>query len=68
MSAAVLKSLSCSQHSELVLLLQHYLFPLLLKTLFERSAFPLALRGTCVVFLRLLLKQFSSELEAEAEV
>ncbi|KAF8489187.1 hypothetical protein F5888DRAFT_1681338, partial [Russula emetica] len=63
MSAAVLKSLSCSQHSELVLLLQHYLFPLLLKTLFERSAFPLALRGT-----RLLLKQFSSELEAEAEV
>ncbi|KAF8490333.1 hypothetical protein F5888DRAFT_1741657, partial [Russula emetica] len=63
MSAAVLKSLSCSQHSELVLLLQHYLFPLLLKTLFERSAFPLALRGT-----HLLLKQFSSELEAEAEV
>ena len=68
MSAAVLKSLSCSQHSELVLLLQHYLFPLLLKTLFECSAFPLALRGTRVVFLRLLLKQFSSELEAEAEV
>ncbi|KAF8481495.1 guanine nucleotide exchange factor in Golgi transport N-terminal-domain-containing protein, partial [Russula emetica] len=56
------------KHSELVLLLQHYLFPLLLKTLFERSAFPLALRGTRVVFLRLLLKQFSSELEAEAEV
>jgi hypothetical protein len=38
------------------------------KTLFERSAFPLALRATRVVFLRLLLKQFSSELEAEAEV
>ena len=40
--------------------------PLLLKTHSERSAFPLALRGTRVV--PLLLKQFSSELETEAEV
>jgi len=42
------------------------LFPLLLKTLSKRSAFPLALRGTCVV--SLLLKQFSSKLETEVEV
>jgi hypothetical protein len=47
-------------------LLQHQLLALLLKTLSERSAFPLALRGTRVVFLS--LKQFSSELEVEAEV
>ncbi|KAF8496000.1 hypothetical protein F5888DRAFT_1708473 [Russula emetica] len=66
MPTVVLKSLSCSQHSELLLLLQHHLFPLLLKTFFERSAFPLALRGARAVFL--LLKQFSSELETEAEV
>ncbi|KAF8495978.1 hypothetical protein F5888DRAFT_1708057 [Russula emetica] len=66
MPAVVLKSLSCSQHSEFILLLQHHLFPLLLKTLSERSAFPLALRGTRVIFL--LLKQSSSELEKEAEV
>jgi hypothetical protein len=64
--AVVLKSLSCSQHSELLLLLQHHLFPLLLKTLSERSAFPFGLRGTRVVFL--LLKQFSSELETGAKV
>jgi hypothetical protein len=64
--AVVLKSLSCSQHSELLHSWQHHFFPLLLKTLSERSAFPLALRGTCVNFL--LLKQFSSELETEAEV
>jgi hypothetical protein len=66
MPAVVLKSLSCSQHSELLLLLRHHLFPLLFKTLSERSAFPLALRATRVVFL--LLKQFSSKLETEAEV
>src|SRR6266699_2430609 len=66
MPAVVLKSLSCSQHSELLILLQHHLFPLLLKTLSKRSAFPLALHGTRVV--SLLLKQFSSELETEAEV
>jgi hypothetical protein len=47
-------------------LLQHHLFPRLLQTLSERPAFPFALRGTRVVFL--LLKQFSSELETEAEV
>jgi hypothetical protein len=64
MPAIVLKSLSCSQHSELLLLLQRHLFPLLLKTLPERSAFPLALCGTHVAFL--LLEQFS-ELEAEAK-
>jgi hypothetical protein len=40
--------------------------PLLLKTLSERSVFLLALRGTRVVFL--LLKQFSSKLETEADV
>ena len=34
--------------------------------LFQGSAFPLALHGTHVVFL--LLKQFSSKLETEAEV
>jgi hypothetical protein len=66
MPAVVFKSPSCSQHSGLLLLLQHHLFALLLKTLSERSAFPLALRGTRVVLL--LLKQFSSELEADAEV
>ncbi|KAI0262128.1 hypothetical protein BGY98DRAFT_1192641 [Russula aff. rugulosa BPL654] len=49
-----------------LLLLQHYLFAMLLNALSERSAFPLAFRGTRVVLL--LLKQFSSELEAEAEV
>jgi Guanine nucleotide exchange factor in Golgi transport N-terminal len=32
----------------------------------KRSAFPLALRGTRIVFL--LLKQFSSQLETEADV
>ena len=46
--------------------MQHHLSPLLLKTLSERSAFPLTLRGTRVVFL--LLKQFSAELATEAEV
>jgi len=66
MPAVVLKSLPCSQHSELLLLLQHHLFPLLLKALSERPAFPLALRGARVVFL--LLKQFSSKLETEAKV
>jgi hypothetical protein len=55
-----------TEHSELLLLSQHHLFPLLLKTLSERSTFPLALRGAHVVFL--LFKQFSSELETEAEV
>ncbi|SRR6266702_1670494 len=55
-----------AQHSELLLLLRHHLSPLLLKTLSERSTFPLTLRGTRVVFL--LLKQFSSELSTEAEV
>jgi len=63
---AILTSLSYSQHAELLLLLQHHLSPLLLKTLSERSAFPLTLRGTRVVFL--LLKQFSAELATEAEV
>jgi hypothetical protein len=45
---------------------QHHLLPLLLKTLSGRSAFPLALRNTRVVFI--LLKQIFSELETEAEV
>ncbi|KAF8267460.1 hypothetical protein EI94DRAFT_1730637 [Lactarius quietus] len=54
------------KHSDLLLLLRHHLSPLLLKTLSERSTFPLTLRGTRVVFL--LLKQFSSELSTESEV
>ena len=54
------------QHSELLLLLQHHLCPLLLKSLSERPIFPLTLRSTRVVFL--LLKQFSNELPTEAEV
>jgi hypothetical protein len=49
-----------------LILLQHHLFSLLFKTLSERSTFLLALCGTRVVFP--LLKQFSSELETEAEV
>jgi Guanine nucleotide exchange factor in Golgi transport N-terminal len=52
--------------SEPLLLLQHHLLSLLLKRLSDRSAFPLALRGTRVVFL--LLKQFSFELRTEAEI
>jgi hypothetical protein len=44
----------------------HHLFSLLLKVLSERSAFLLPLCGTRVAFS--LLKQFSSELETEAEV
>jgi hypothetical protein len=51
MTTVVLKSLSSLQHSELLLFLQRHLFPLLPKTPSERSAFPLALRGTSVVFL-----------------
>lgn len=56
----------CAQHSELLLLLQHHLSPLLLKSLSDRPIFPLTLRSTRVVFL--LLKQFSVELLTEAEV
>ncbi|KAI6043590.1 hypothetical protein EDC04DRAFT_668532 [Pisolithus marmoratus] len=54
------------QHSELLLLLQHHLCPLLLKSLSERAVFPLTLRCFRVVFL--LLKKFSFELKTEAEV
>lgn len=54
------------QHTELLLLLQHHLSPLLLKALSERPLFPLTLRSTRVVFL--LLKQFSAELDTESEV
>jgi hypothetical protein len=43
-----------------------YYLPPVPQMLSERSAFPLALRGTRVVFH--LLKQFSSELETEVEV
>ncbi|KZP24026.1 hypothetical protein FIBSPDRAFT_785328 [Athelia psychrophila] len=53
-------------HTELLLLLQHHLCPLLLKSLSDRPVFPLTLRSTRVVFL--LLKQFSLELYTEAEV
>jgi hypothetical protein len=58
--------LTCFQHSELVLLLQLHLCPLLLKALSDRPLFPLTLRCTRVVFL--LLKQFARELETEAEI
>ncbi|KAG1726836.1 hypothetical protein EDB19DRAFT_1897612 [Suillus lakei] len=54
------------KHSELLMLLQHHLCPLILKTLSDRHVFPLTLRCTRVVFL--ILKQFSFELETEAEV
>ncbi|KAJ7054837.1 hypothetical protein C8F01DRAFT_1161520 [Mycena amicta] len=54
------------KHSELVLLLQLHLCPLLLKALSDRPSFPLTLRCTRVVFL--LLKQFSLELETESEI
>ncbi|TFK51181.1 hypothetical protein OE88DRAFT_1807990 [Heliocybe sulcata] len=54
------------KHTELRLLLQHHLCPLLLKALSDRPSFPLTLRCTRVVFL--LLKQFSLELQTETEV
>ncbi|KAF9810712.1 hypothetical protein IEO21_06846 [Rhodonia placenta] len=54
------------KHTELLLLLQHHLSPLLLKGLSDRPNFPLTLRSTRVVFL--LLKQFSLELKTESEV
>ncbi|KAH9955055.1 hypothetical protein BC827DRAFT_1262095 [Russula dissimulans] len=62
------KALSHLHHFELLLLLQHHLCPLLLKTLSfsERASFPLTLCGTRVVFL--LLKQLSAELVTEVEV
>ncbi|THU96822.1 hypothetical protein K435DRAFT_722517 [Dendrothele bispora CBS 962.96] len=54
------------KHTELTLLLQHHLCPLLLKALSDRPVFPLVLRCTRVIFI--LLKQFSEELQTEAEV
>ncbi|KAH9940033.1 uncharacterized protein BXZ73DRAFT_43028 [Epithele typhae] len=54
------------KHSELLLLLQHHLCPLVHKSLSDRPNFPLTLRSTRVVFI--LLKQFSVELLTEAEV
>jgi len=54
------------QHNELILLLQHHLCPLLLKSLSDRPLFPLILRCTRVIFL--LVKQFSPELKTEVEV
>ena len=44
---------SCSQHFELVLLLQRHLFPMPLKTLSEHSA---SLRSTCAFSLLLKLE------------
>ncbi|KAG1830278.1 guanine nucleotide exchange factor in Golgi transport N-terminal-domain-containing protein [Suillus subalutaceus] len=52
-------------HTELLMLLQHYLCPLVLKALSDRHVFPLTLRWTQVVFL--ILTKFSFELEAEVE-
>jgi hypothetical protein len=66
MLAVILRSPSCSQNSELLFSLQHYLFPLFLKRLSDRSALLLALRGSQTVFH--LLKKFPSELEREATV
>jgi hypothetical protein len=67
LQSSSLRWLTCDpQHSELLLLLQHHLSPLLLKTLSERPLFPLTLRSTRVVFL--LLKQFPAELDTESEV
>ncbi|KAF8874390.1 hypothetical protein CPB84DRAFT_1817905 [Gymnopilus junonius] len=54
------------KRQELILLLQHHLCPLLLKSLSDRPQFPLLLRCTRVVFL--LLKKFSLELRTEGEV
>ncbi|KAG8863454.1 hypothetical protein FRB96_008194 [Tulasnella sp. 330] len=54
------------QRPELLMLLRHNLCPLLLKSLSDKPLFPLTLRSTRVVYL--LLKQFSAELETEAEV
>ncbi|KAF5376165.1 hypothetical protein D9757_009328 [Collybiopsis confluens] len=56
------------KHRSLILLLQTHLCPLILKALSNRPSvsFPLTLRCTRVVFL--LLKQFSFELQTEAEV
>ncbi|KAG1875783.1 hypothetical protein F4604DRAFT_1903720 [Suillus subluteus] len=53
------------KHTELLMLLQHYLCPLILKSLSDRHVFPLTLRCTRVVFL--ILTKFSFELEAEVE-
>ncbi|KAI8977746.1 hypothetical protein BD414DRAFT_154340 [Trametes punicea] len=54
------------KHTELLLLLQHHLCPLVHKSLSDRPNFPLTLRCTRVIFL--LLKQFSRELKTESEV
>ena len=60
-------SLASSQHPEVPPLLQHYLFPLPLKSHALRPLrCPIALRGTRAVFV--LLKKFFSKLETEAEV
>jgi hypothetical protein len=58
--------LTFSKHPETLILLQHHLSPLLLKSLSERPTFPLTLRATRVVFI--LLKQFYRDLETESEV
>ena len=50
---------------EVLFLLQHCLFPLLIKTRSERPAYRPHFRDTHDVFL--LLNQFSSQLETEAE-
>ncbi|KAG1875786.1 guanine nucleotide exchange factor in Golgi transport N-terminal-domain-containing protein [Suillus subluteus] len=50
---------------ELLMLLQYYLCPLVLKALSDRHVFPLTLRCMRVIFL--ILMKFSFELEAEVE-
>ena len=69
-SAACIPAVFLKLHTfpafEILFLLQHRLFPLLSKTRSERSAYQPPIRDTHVVFL--LFKQFSSQLEMEAEL
>ena len=64
MPTTALKSLSCPQHSELLIILQHRFFPCSSKHSPSTPLSRLPLRGIRVVF----LKQFSSKLETEAKV
>ena len=66
MPAVVLKSLSCLQHSVLLLLLQHNHFPRSSKRSPGALLLPLALRSTRIVFL--LIEQQSSKLETQVEI
>ena len=67
MPAVVLKSLSCLQHSVLLLLLQHNHFPCSSKRSPGALLLPLALRSTRIVFF-LLIEQQSSKLETQVDI